>query len=331
MKAALLSKIALCVCPPAIVATTVATVPPVRQAVHHATRPHHPIRHHSKLHPAVARQVAAIAPCDPTAPATPLLTFADLGPEDLSAVPADTGTTGPLGGGFAGGGPGLGPTAPVAIGGIVPVSPVPEPSTWLMLITGLGLVGTGIRRSRRRYSVVRDQTGMLLVPARQRRGGKLALLASAAVGSAGTIWSELSPVQAGSKTSVIGSKAIGSAVLTKAALTKIAMCVCPPMAMVAGAIALPPVRQAVYAATAPLPVATAIPFTTAAGMPCLPTEATAQVIVPITASASALGTTTAAPITAEAPRAAVTKESPSASINAAPRVSFAPPAPIKNI
>lgn len=319
MKAALLSKVALCVCPPAIVATTVATVPPVRQAVHRATRPHYPVRHRPQPRPAVARQVAATVPCGPTAPAVPLLTFADLGPDDLSAIPdtSDAGTGSALGGGL-----GLVPTAPAAIGGITPISPIPEPSTWLMLIAGLGIVGTGIRRSRRRYDMVRDRIGLLLVPARKKRGAGLALVASAAVGSAGTIWSGLSPVRAGGKVSAIGSKAIGSA-----ALTKIAMCVCPPVAMVAGTMAVPPVRQAVHAATAPLPPATALPFAAAADVPCLPTEAVAPAIVPIVAGAPALGSDVAAPVATDDPRAAMTR----APIVAAPQEPVAPPAAAQGI
>lgn len=281
MKSALLSKVALCVCPPAMLATTVVTVPPVRQAVHRATRPHHPVRHRPHAKRVAPRQVAAIAPCSPVAAAivAPLLTFAELAPEEFDVVPATLNDAGGGPGGIAGlPGAGFGPGAVGTAPPVLPalVSPIPEPSTWMMLIAGLGIVGVSLRSRprRRRYRIVPDMSGTVLVPVPVGRGGRLAAITSAAVAGIGMAWTNTRPVLASSKTAALGGKAIKSA-----ALTKLAMCVCPPAAMIAGTAALPPVRQAVYAATAPklahaqvaksaLPAAV-----TASTVPCPPAEA----------------------------------------------------------
>lgn len=303
MKTALLSKVALCVCPPAMLATTVVSVPPVRQAVHRATRPHHPVRHRPQpARSAAPRQVASIAPCPPAAAAVaPLLTFADLGPEDVSAVPVEgaAASGGPGGGGgggapilgggggvpILGGGPGPVATAPPVLSGVTPVSPIPEPSTWLMLIAGLGTIGGAMRsRRRRQYQVEADSAGMVLVPLRSRIGrrGRLATMSSAAVAGIGFAWANSRPVLAKSQAATLGGKAVKSA-----ALTKLAMCVCPPAAMVAGTMALPPVRQAVYAATAPAPVTRALPQAVgASAIPC-PPGGVAPIVVPAGAIDSA--------------------------------------------
>lgn len=203
----------------------------------------------------------------------------------VPAVDSDVGTSSSS---ISGGGPGLVATAPPAIGGgITPISSIPEPSTWLMLIAGLGVVGTGIRRSRRRYDLVRDRAGALLVPARRTKADALALLASSAIGGVGIAWDYSSPVRASGKVSAVGSKAMGSA-----ALTKLAMCVCPPVAMVVGTIALPPVRHAVYAATAPRPAAGALPFATNADIPCPPDGGG---IIPLASVAPAFDTSPVTP------------------------------------
>ena len=280
MKTALLSKVALCVCPPAILATTVTMVPPVRNAVHSLTRPRHLPRHHAPARLTSLRPAAMSAPCAPAAPApTTLLTLADLGPEDVSAIPASLdglGGGGPGSDGL-GGGPGYIASAVGAPPTFAdqPISSVPEPATWLMLMAGLGTAGTVLRlKPRRRFRVKTDAAGILLIPAKQKIRFAAATIASAATGM-GALWSELAVVRASSKPSTstghvaaASGKAAGSA-----ALAKLAMCMCPPAAMIAGTAAIPTVRQAVYHSTAPTPVSTALLVGTATP-PCDPTVLT---------------------------------------------------------
>jgi hypothetical protein len=79
----------------------------------------------------------------------------------------------PFGGGPGGGGPGGGGGPPGAIGsqaltppgsgenpppgGTTPVSPIPEPSDWALMMLGLGAIGSGLR-ARRRASGTNKQT-----------------------------------------------------------------------------------------------------------------------------------------------------------------------------
>lgn len=228
MRAALLSKAALCICPPAMLATTAAYVPPVRSAVHHATRPHAKPVNRATVRP---RTVAAAraGPCAPAIaapPIVPLATFAE-------PVPSDGGSPGTS---FLAGSPlpgigvsGLGGGTGTGGGGVVttpPVTAVPEPTTWSMMLMGFGVLG-GILRSRQR-----SKPGDMRQSTRQSRiaGGSLAL---------GT----LQPVQAMTTAASVGSKTT--------LLAKAVMCVCPPAMMVATVAGVPAVRKTVYAATMP--------------------------------------------------------------------------------
>jgi hypothetical protein len=228
MKAALLSKAALCICPPAIVATTAAYVPPVRAAIHHATRPHaKPVAH------ARPQSVSAVkgGPCAPGFVATPLIplsTFAAPVPPDalsssnpfLGAVAfPGVGVSG-FGGGGGGGATGGG-GAPTP-----PVTAVPEPTTWSLMLIGFGLLGGALRSRRSKPSTATRRS--------TRRSG---------VAGAGLMLGGLEPVQAMTTAASVGSK---STLLVKAV-----MCVCPPAMMVATVAAVPQARKAVYAATMP--------------------------------------------------------------------------------
>lgn len=80
-----------------------------------------------------------------------LPSFGGLGPGNVTALqnPVDPDPEGPTG-------PGVSPTDPAGPGTNPvdpgdpqnPVSPVPEPTTWMMMILGVGLVGAALRRSR---------------------------------------------------------------------------------------------------------------------------------------------------------------------------------------
>lgn len=269
MKAALLSKAALCICPPAILATTAAYVPPVRSAVHHATRPA------TKAPPSRARPqrtagTAAVVPCPPAfinAPIVPQSTFAAAVPPDGMAgnyfgSPASAGVlvggAGPGGnaggGGGTGGGGGGGTVPGGGGGGETPLPAVPEPATWTMMLLGFGLLGSALR-SRRPQKVpaparVRGTSGNRS-SRRRRRGASLA--------GGGILWGLLEPVQAMTAGVGGGSK--------MSLLAKAAMCVCPPALMVTAVATVPQARKAVFAATAPK-VPVAAPF--AITPPCDP-------------------------------------------------------------
>jgi hypothetical protein len=264
VKSSLLTKAALCICPPTVVATTVASVPPVRRAVHHLTqpaRPHAPVKH-------------AAPPCVPVSRrtlASPLPTT--LSPDDVPVFTAITPPTGgttyqpPIntpsfpggpGGGTGGGTPPSGPNTPA----------VPEPSAWIMMVMGFGLIGAGVRQ-RHRY-VLRNRTaafaggGNATVPVR----GLGVLLGGGAISSAAMLSVGATPVLATAKLAQLGSKALNSSMLAKAAL-----CVCPPVAMAVTTAALPPVRHAVYNATAPkTPPAMLSPAVATVPQPCVPVD-----------------------------------------------------------
>lgn len=175
MKSALLSKIAMCVCPPVVVATTAVSVPPVKRAVHRLTAP--------RGIPAVAsvrprRTFTAAYDCTPTAvPITNLApnSYGNVAPSDVTgtrqtltdASPAPIGPVSSLSGtpafdaaGFPGGpsiiSPGVvipvavvntpGETPPTTVVTPPGSSALPEPSTWAMTIGGFGAVGWALRR-----------------------------------------------------------------------------------------------------------------------------------------------------------------------------------------
>jgi len=273
MALSVLSKVALCVCPPVALATTVAAVPPVKRAVHHATaKPApRPVARNAAAGPARAADV----PCVPVAPGAagvpvpvaPLVTFADPGLSDLGDLPGIPGG--------AGGGVTPGATAPVGFppiatpglpGGFVPDAPgtpgnptnpntpavpetgaVPEPATWALMISGFALVGTAVRRRRRSSPGGSVSTRVRFA---SRIGGIGGTLASGSFG-------------AGEAAGSFAAMPTLSAAVTKAAL-----CVCPPALLATAAVTVPPVRNAVHAATAPvLNAASPIPGVTTL-LPC---------------------------------------------------------------
>ena len=236
------AKAALCLCPPAVMAGTAATVPSVKRAVHHLTAEHRPHRPVHRLATAAVHPPAEPglrAGCNPIVagvqPAVPLVTYAAPIPPEPAAVRDAIG--GPAGGGI-GGAPGIVGGVP-AFAAVAPVSPVtgtpaqvtppptgvgsvPEPASWMMLILGAGAVGGALRRRRlSRRVAVRTTTG-------------------ATLWSAGTV-----AVEAGDVATTV---AVKSAVASAAG--KALMCVCPAAVVAGSVMAVPPLRHAVHASTA---------------------------------------------------------------------------------
>lgn len=269
------AKAALCICPPALMAGTVATVPPVKRAVHHLTAPRQApkaLRHAVAQRPAAPQAAARQqVDCDPAAggpvPAVPLVTYADPIPDEPGgssggSVLSPAGV-GPAVGGIAIGTPGgATPSTPV-----VPITPgagaVPEPSLWLMMIAGVGSLGAALRRRR---AIAAGQSG--------RRAGRTGRTVTAG----GLLWSGSAAVEAGDMAATVAVKTTMASVAGKAM-----MCVCPA-AIVAGSVAtVPPLRQAVHAATLPAePAASPPPAATAfqGAQPC-----TEPMTVPVAATA----------------------------------------------
>jgi hypothetical protein len=175
----------------------------------------------------------------------PQSTFAEVVPDDsVGAAPFVGGSAAPGvviggigpgvgggGGGGGGGGPGGGNPGGGGDGGTVvpppPVIAVPEPSTWMMMLIGFGLLGAGLRLRRPAKR-----------PTSTKRRRKLAYAGG------GVLAAALEPVSAmGVAAAGTGSK--------MTILAKAAMCVCPPALMVATVATVPEARKAVYAATAP--------------------------------------------------------------------------------
>ncbi len=277
---------------------TVATVPTVKRAVHHLTAP----RHH-----VVARHGAGAAPvnCDPVGtaalPAVPLVTYA-------APIPPEPGGTGPGGATSGGTGGGAGPIlgalaggAPAALagGGLgsapTPSGPgaVPEPTTWLMMIAGIGAIGAALRR-RRQIDRSEDGTGVA--------GTGVTGTGVSGRGAAGTaLWSGMAVDAAttlAARSAVVKSTA--ASVAGKSTATSVAgkalLCVCPAVVAAGGVMAVPPLRHAVHAYTAPpLPAAgpcigTTVPVSTTSlnGFPA--SVSTVPASVPATATATATAT-----------------------------------------
>lgn len=154
MKSALLSKIAMCVCPPVVVATSAVTVPPVKRAVHRLTAPHRAV-----ARPVAHRAFSAAYDCTPAA--VPITNLAPLGnavvaPAETPVanaviVPAQSGPVAaaqPISYPIAGA---VTPIFPISITN-TPIntgtSSLPEASTWAMTIGGFGAIGWAMRRKR---------------------------------------------------------------------------------------------------------------------------------------------------------------------------------------
>lgn len=252
MGLSVMSKVALCVCPPVALATTVAAVPPVKRAVHHATAKPRVAR------TAEARTVRAAdrrtdVPCLPVAPVgiplvtppAPLVTFADPGITDLPSVPPVVNGPGvgpgPIPGAFPPivppiGGPIPTPTptpepTPTPTPTPTPEAPIPEPATWALMIGGFAMAGMAFRRRR----LVASRVGVNGRTVARTGGLGMGSFFSSGVGAAGD---------------AVGT--VAAAPTLAATVGKVALCVCPPAMMVGAAVTVPPVRNAVHAATAPV-------------------------------------------------------------------------------
>ena len=261
VKSALLSQLALCACPPLIAVTAAIAVPQVRHAIHHATAPkphHHPLVRTAKRPSAdcVARGrtdanragaddfLRDVADLDMSEPQIGAIQASAL------AAPSRSGRGGWNGSspsfGFTPGGewigtPPGGPGAPTnPTGPNPPTGAVPEPSNWLFMLLGFGVVGGTIRSGRR--SKAKRTLGA---------GGAPILAAAFDVGAGTSL--------ASAKVTTFGLHAARAA-----ALKKVGVCVCSAAALVTTATTVPRVRHALYAATAP--AAEHLPL----AKPCLP-------------------------------------------------------------
>lgn len=248
MKAAILANAALCVCPPLVATSVAVAVPSARHAVHRMTAPHH----HQ-----VAKRPNARASC---APVSRLVSAAALPAEDdalaailspaAEAVPAAPayGSLSPLlisssAGGLPGG-PGFFPNGPGPITGtppgppVSPVAPVtqpagvPEPASWMMMISGLLAVGVLCRR-------------------RGSGNGKSAKLTRGAAATTGLLSSgTLGPAQTAAIAGAKAGSALGAPVAVAIA-KKAAVCVCAGAIFTTAVTTVPPLKRAAFAATAP--------------------------------------------------------------------------------
>lgn len=258
MALSLTAKAALCLCPPALMAGTAATVPAVKRAVHNATAPRHARPVHrvvtaaAKPPVAPAREAVDCIAGVSAVPVVPLVTYA-------SPIPDEPGNSGFFSSGAAPLSGGIGilaapqqtPVTPPVVAPVTPpIGPVPEPATWLLMISGVGSVGLMLRRWRRRAA---DAAG--------RAGGRGARLAGAGVGA--SLWSGSAAVEAGDMAATLAVKSTVASVAGKALL-----CVCPAAVVAGSVVAVPPLRQAVHAVTAvPAAVAPTAPAVPAA-VPC---------------------------------------------------------------
>ena len=269
MKTAMLAKVALCVCPPAIAVTSVAGVPPVRKAVHRLTKPHRAYSATPSARPALLiRTAAAPGPCAPgDGQAVSILNYASAPPPIPGEFVGPTGLPGGLvGGGGAGFGPGGGfvagpgggggtggspgtpigpgpsptptPTPPGGGGVVPPVTPaIPEPASWAMMILGFGIIGAAVRGNLRLPKRKSHRRSDWASGRRRRKRGLAGLLASLA---------PTSLFEAGTTAGAVGANTLASG-----AVAKTLLCVCPTAALALTAATVPPVRHAVYKATMP--------------------------------------------------------------------------------
>ncbi len=114
-----------------------------------------------------------------------------------------------------------------------PVVSVPEPSVWLMLILGFGLLGAGLRH---------------------RRNGRISARQVAPQAAAATaLWAGATPIAAGDMTATLAAHAAAQSAGSGVA-GKLMLCVCPAVLTAGAVMTVPPVRSAVHQATSPAPV-----------------------------------------------------------------------------
>lgn len=239
MPLSMTAKAMLCLCPPAMMAGTVATVPAVKRAVHHLTARRHtpasarPVAIHAMQPRVRAGNRIECAPVAPIAlPAVPIVTYAAPIPDEPDGMATNGGGTpgaiGVLAAAAAVGAPASSTpaAAPTDIGA------VPEPATWLMMIGGFGALGLALRRRR------------VISPDRRKIIG-----AKATIGA--MLWSSGVAADAGEMAAAATVKTTMAAKTTATGIAgKALLCVCPA-ALVAGSVmTVPPFRQAVHASTA---------------------------------------------------------------------------------
>ena len=266
MKSALLTQLALCACPPLLAVTAATVVPQVRHAVHRATAPAHGHRvghpHKRPTEPCVVRRRTDASPAateDFVADLTDLdgarLQAGEIAAGEGSAVPgalsqARWNTASPIFPLGLGGGVGTGPgepgtpTNPTSPGTDPVTGSVPEPATWAFMLIGFGAVGATIRSGKRAGS----------------KGRKAVAAGRAAAGLATALDLGAGATLASAKVGAFGLNAV-----RVAALKKIGVCVCSAAVMATTATTVPPLRQALYAATSPAaartrPAAPCAPF-----------------------------------------------------------------------
>jgi len=242
VKSAILANAALCVCPPLIATATVITVPAARHAAHKLTSPphHHVGKKHSARPPcsAVKELTSAALPTSgdavPAAPATAEEALPDLAAAGNSVPPGKTLWDGDAGINLAGPGPFTGtpgrPTSPVAP--VIEPAGVPEPASWIMMITGFYCVGMLCRWGKRP----------------RRRTAKLAQGAAATIELLSNIG--LASGQTAAIASTKTSSAIGAS-LGVAVAKKAAVCVCSGAILATAVTTVPPLKRAIYTATMP--------------------------------------------------------------------------------
>ncbi len=114
-----------------------------------------------------------------------------------------------------------------------PVGAVPEPSVWLMLILGFGLLGAGLRH---------------------RRNGRISARRVAPQAVAATaLWAGATPIAAGDMTATLAAHAAAQSAGSGVA-GKLMLCVCPAVLTAGAVMTVPPIRNAVHQATSPAPV-----------------------------------------------------------------------------
>jgi hypothetical protein len=238
----------LCACPPIVAVTATVAVPSARHAVHRLTeskpahRPKRLIAHKPadpcpELRagaPTAADILSALGGTDtPSGPELTSLTITTPpGPTDVGFGGTVVGPTGPVS--FGGGGGPLGPFPPLPPGPPGQTTPIPELSSWLMMVGGFGAIGMLIRY-RSRKSARWKLSGAALGTAGELAGGAKLLLGSAATAAT-------------PHASAVASHSFGAALVKGASV-----CVCTGAIMATAVTTVPPIKRAVYAATMPAP------------------------------------------------------------------------------
>lgn len=295
MKGALLTKAVLCACPPALAVGAIATVPPVRKAVHHITSSKKPVTR-TRARPQRQR-VAPVAarPCLPApvfaAFEIPLALPADvLAVSPLSQLISASSSEGTRGPGSAVGTPvflpgvsGVGgviggtPTPPPGGGEAItptpgtdvvpPIPAVPEPATWAMMLIGFGLVGGLLRR---RAAPLPLGEGRVRTAFPLRISKRLRL--TAAAGEGGVLMAD------SGSTFALVTTPVGSTAVAKALF-----CICPVALMTVAATTVPGVRDAVHRGTAaPSSSSFSAPQTI---VPCDPVAAAQKALIQVSTPA----------------------------------------------